>query len=158
MQQKLQSRITSVKSRSFSVLCFALILGFFVGLFEVGSVQADSQTAISDFSQYDFLNRDGTLRLDGSYSGSIDLQGWNVQLDPEQGPIFTSVQATPLPGWSALGVGIGGNGPLSDEVWAIIVNGSDVYVGGFLRMLKIRVFLSRKRIILRNGMEPIGLH
>ena len=28
------------------------------------------------------LNGDGTLRLDGQFNGSLDLKGWNVQLDP----------------------------------------------------------------------------
>jgi len=34
------------------------------------------------------LNPDGTLRLDGSFSGALDLSGWGVRLDPQRGPVF----------------------------------------------------------------------
>ena len=83
------------------------------------------------------LNPDGTLKLDGGFSGSLDLSGWNVRLDPERGPLFTSPsnpglagrETTVLPGdWSALG-GAGG-GPLNDAVTSIAVMGTDIYVGG----------------------------
>src|SRR5687768_10501315 len=36
-----------------------------------------------------FLNSDGTLKLDNSSSGSLDLKGWDVQIDPQRGPVFS---------------------------------------------------------------------
>src|SRR5215216_4807294 len=115
------------KSLSFG-LCLGVILSLVVGVYTVVPVQAVS---LATPPKNEFLNRDGTLKLDGNYSGSIDLQGWNVQLDPVLGPVFRPAQPLASQGWSALGSGFSGDGALSNEVWAIAVNGSDVYVGGF---------------------------
>ncbi len=73
-----------------------------------------------------FLNPDGTLNLDGNFSGSFDLEGWDVTVDPLHGPVF-SPQAISQGNWEALGAG---NGPIQNIVYAIAVSGSDVYVGG----------------------------
>src|SRR4051812_14653366 len=40
-----------------------------------------------------FLNSDGTLRLNDNTSGSLDLSGWDVQIDPERGPVFSVPKA-----------------------------------------------------------------
>ena len=80
-----------------------------------------------------FLNPDGTLKLDGSFRGALDLSGWNVQIDTQRGPIFAaagSVEASPqaAPGeWSSLG---GAIQALNNTVHAIAVSGSNVYIGG----------------------------
>lgn len=88
-----------------------------------------------------FLNPDGTLKLDGSVSGSLDLAGWDVQVDPERGPIFSPKKSdsflpsqTPKTGdWFALGnnpFSRNNDGALWGGVHAIAISGTDVYVGG----------------------------
>lgn len=72
-----------------------------------------------------FLNPDGTLRLDGIGSGAINLDGWNVSLDPLRGPVFTPQSAGAA--WHNLGTAAGA---LTRPVFAIAVSGSDVYIGG----------------------------
>ncbi len=37
------------------------------------------------------LNPDGTLRLDGAFSGTLDVSGWQVTLDPQRGPVLQSL-------------------------------------------------------------------
>lgn len=85
-----------------------------------------------------FLSPDGTLKLEQGLSGSINVSGWRVALDPVRGPVFSqdrqtrqgsagsSSNQTPQTDgeWSGLGSGV------SWEVHAIAVSGSDVYVAG----------------------------
>ena len=71
------------------------------------------------------LNEDGTLRIDGNTSGVLDLDGWSVQVDLLLGPVFTP-QAT-LDNWA--GVGSFG-GAFDAQINAIVIDGSNVYVGG----------------------------
>jgi trimeric autotransporter adhesin len=81
------------------------------------------------------LKPDGTLMLDGSFSGSFNLSGWNVQMDPQRGPVFNpkpdgevGVQATDVASsWSSLGMG---GYALDGLVYAVAVSGNKVYVGG----------------------------
>ena len=75
------------------------------------------------------LNPDGTLNLDGNFSGSFDIKGWDVQLDPAYGPVFSPVAAQD--NWAALGSA----GAFESAVNSVVVNGSDVYVGGGFRDL-----------------------
>ncbi|MDW8392384.1 MAG: hypothetical protein RMK84_19895, partial [Oscillochloridaceae bacterium] len=79
------------------------------------------------------LNPDGTLRLDGSFSGALDASGWQVILDPEQGPIFQPQAGTPQ--WTNLGSAPDGALSVSgfSIVNALAVSGSDVYVGGWFQ-------------------------
>jgi hypothetical protein len=77
------------------------------------------------------LNPDGSLHLDGNFSGSFDLDGWDVQMDPVHGPVFqpaNAPSALALGEWASLGGGV----PASpnNSVNAIAVSGTDVYVGG----------------------------
>ena len=74
----------------------------------------------------DLLNPDGTLRLDGTFTGALDIKGWNVTLDPDNGPIFSPQALTYT--WEHLGSGL--EGLLNDTVYAIAISGSNVYVGG----------------------------
>jgi len=65
---------------------------------------ADDEIRAEKASPEKLLNPDGTLRLDGSYSGALDLDDWQVDVDPERGPVFTS---TSVGDWSSLGSGDG---------------------------------------------------
>lgn len=86
------------------------------------------------------INSDGTLRLDGRFSGSVPLDGWNVQFDNYRGPIFSHARASKIfPGelssaigsWGGLGSNGSGEGSLNNWVFSVAVSGSDVYVGGW---------------------------
>lgn len=50
----------------------------------------------------EMLKADGTLDLEKGVSGTLDLAGWDVTLDPARGPVFT---AAPRAGekWSSVG-------------------------------------------------------
>jgi len=69
------------------------------------------------------LNSDGTLNMQTGVSGTVDLAGWRVSLDPQRGPVFAPDAPTPG-GWSALGNGV------DSFVVALAVSGNDVYVVG----------------------------
>lgn len=73
-----------------------------------------------------FLRSDGSIKPDGNFRGTLDLENWNVQLDPLLGPIFTPIAAQD--NWAAIGAG---GGPFKGEINAVAVMGTDVYVGGW---------------------------
>ncbi len=75
------------------------------------------------------LNPDGTLRLNGAFSGALDVSGWQVTLDSEQGPIFQPQAGAPQ--WT--NPGSMPNGALTGGVTALAVSGGDVYVGGWFQ-------------------------
>jgi len=74
----------------------------------------------------DLLAPDGTLHLDGTFNGAVDINGWNVTLDPDNGPIFSPQALTYT--WEHLGTGV--EGSLKGTVTTIAISGTDVYVGG----------------------------
>jgi len=94
--------------------------------------------AIDKVSPEGFLNPDGTLRLDGKSSGSLNLSGWNVQLDPERGPVLAPPAGqAPAPlsspdagNWASMG---SGSGDVPGNVFAIAFMGADIYIGGSFR-------------------------
>ncbi len=75
------------------------------------------------------LNPDGTLDLTSNPHGVFELRGWDVTLDRLRGPILTPRASAPAapgaPAWTSLA-----NNGLSNTVYALAVNGSDLYVGG----------------------------
>jgi hypothetical protein len=74
----------------------------------------------------DLLAPDGTLRPDGTFNGAVDISGWNVTLDPDNGPVFSPQALTYT--WENLGTGV--EGLLNGSVYAIAISGTDVFVGG----------------------------
>jgi trimeric autotransporter adhesin len=81
------------------------------------------------------LNPDGTLNLDGSFNGELNLSGYSVEIDPLRGPVFgaerSATSAAPTTGqWDGLG---SSSQALNGQVMAIVVSGSDVYIGGSFR-------------------------
>jgi hypothetical protein len=113
------------------ILCLVVLLSLLGGGQGIGHAKGQKTTAKPFLISNDALNPDGTLKLDGSYMGSIDLRNWDVQLDPNNGPVFrAAAEALEAPGWSALDDGYSDDGSIYGEVWAISVQGSDVYVGG----------------------------
>ena len=81
-----------------------------------------------------FLNADGTLRLSSGLNGTLDLNGWNVQIDSQRGPLFSpkvSGNNAPLsvPAGKWAGIGDGG-GNIDARVLGIAVSGTNVYVVG----------------------------
>ena len=90
-----------------------------------------------------FLNSDGVLNIDANTLASFQAEDWDVKLDPERGPIFSSedreslspLAATTIGNWFALGSNPAGTDgaishPITAEVDVIAVSGTDVYVGG----------------------------
>ena len=75
-----------------------------------------------------YLNANGALAPPQNVSGSFDLHGWNVQLDPARGPVFSPGASD----YTALGSNGAGNGALNlyGSVSAVAVMGGDVYIGG----------------------------
>jgi hypothetical protein len=137
-----------MKTRIFPVLLLAALL---CGLLSPVPV-AQAMPAAALAAPESFLNADGTLNLDGSFSGSLNLTGWNVQIDPRRGPVFAPAQDSGLTTgtlsstgsalyqrdqalqtdiaageWAALG---SGGSPLNGNVTAIAVSGIEVYIGG----------------------------
>lgn len=117
-----------MKTRLFSlVLLLALT---FSALSPVGTAQAkaaDSASAVQGRSPAGMLKPDGTLNLKAGISGALDLQGYGVQLDPLKGPVFSSAASVPAGTWAAIG---DGGGAIDGGVRAILVDGTNVYVGG----------------------------
>ena len=74
----------------------------------------------------DFIMSDGTFNIEaiGSKQLSLDLAGWQVALDPERGPVFSTEPQMLADSWTALGSG------LNAGVSAMAVSGTDIYVGG----------------------------
>jgi hypothetical protein len=119
------------------IACCILILVLIIGSFGVAPVEASSVAIEPNFSKADFLNPDGTLKLTRNISGSIDLQGWDVQIDPELGPVFNpkvkeKKNSTPLEVSMGQWDGLGSSGAINGGVRGMAVSGNDVYViGGF---------------------------
>ena len=94
------------------------------------SAQADSASS-QGASPAEMLNPDGTLNLNEGFNGALDLSGYSVAIDPLRGPVFgaegSAQPAAPTGQWAAVG---DGGGVIDGTVRAIVVNGTDVYVGG----------------------------
>ncbi len=84
------------------------------------------------------LDADGTFRGAPGVVGSVDTSAWSLVSDLTSGapPRFApaasrvSPSTTPIGPWSALGSNGSGGGALNGTVAALVVSGSDLYVGG----------------------------
>ena len=123
-----------MKTRILHILVLsALLFGLFAPVRQVSATRSDPAQS-KGVSPAGFLNPDGTLKLDGSFSGSLDLSGWNVQMDPQRGPVFEpsgsekqAPQAVATGQWGNLG---SGSSSLTGSVFAIALYAYTVYVGG----------------------------
>lgn len=68
------------------------------------------------------FNPDGSINLDATQQGNLNLYGYRMQIDPFRGPVLANT--TLIAGWNAMGNG------LDADVSAIVVSGTDLYVGG----------------------------
>ena len=87
------------------------------------------------------LNKDGTLNLATGYSGAVNADNYSVHLDPAHGPIFSPLMT--VNAWSSVG------GGLSNIVYAMAVNGSNIYMGG--QFLDAGGNANADRIAMWNG-------
>jgi hypothetical protein len=95
----------------------------------VGAAYVADPLEVQKTSPEELLNAAGTLNLNSVFHGALDLDGWNVRIDPERGPIFAPA-LEPAPGqWANVGSGL--NGSINGPVHAVAVSGTDVYVGGY---------------------------
>jgi hypothetical protein len=107
----------------------AAVLVFMVSLLTMTPATPAAANADSKgVSPEKLLNPNGTLKLDENFSGTLDLENWNVQLDSVLGPIFSPLAAQD--NWAAVGTG---GGPFNDGINEVAIMGTDVYVGGWFR-------------------------
>ncbi len=124
-----------------AIVC-ALVFGAL--LLSSGSL-VPSAAAAHHLAVNDFINADGTLNLAAQPQGTFDLRGWNVTLDSVRGPVLAPGASAPAapnaPTWSALA-----HNGLNNDVNALAVIGSDVYVGGSFTNLHTGSFGGLNRI------------
>ena len=110
---------------------FTIASTFLASFFGIGT--SPLKASASNFQISDpelFLNEDGTLNLPQDFSGTLDLTGWDVELNPWAGPIFSPHNLNEGE-WAALSSNGAGNGSIGNNtVFALAVIGSDLYVGG----------------------------
>ena len=119
--------ITGTLARALRLLFIAALLVVALGRAPAPprSVQAAPGGPVSPEG---LLNPDGTLDLSSGFQGTVDLRGWQVTLDGERGPVLEpasipdAFQAT---AWNHLP-----EQGLNGTVYALAVDGSDLYVGG----------------------------
>ena len=101
----------------------SVVLASFIGI---------PRASASNFQGTDpepFLNQDGTLSLPENYTGNLDLTGWEVELSPWAGPIFSPHNLNEGE-WAALSSNGAGGGSIAANVNVVAVMGGDLYVGG----------------------------
>ena len=72
-----------------------LLVFIFGSLIRTVAAAPKSSSGSDLISSRPLLNSDGSLRLPANLSGSLDLRGWDVSLDPQRGPLL-SREPTPL--------------------------------------------------------------
>ena len=119
--------IIPMKNKTTFLSCILTLLSALLAL--PGRAEADGyfMSPGSNPSISELLNPDGTLNLYTGYTGSLNLTGFSVVLDPEKGisaSTATEQEEVVMGTWSALGAGTSGT------CYAVAVQGTDVYVGG----------------------------
>lgn len=59
-----------------------------VGSDIVATTDDDEEDVPQTIPADELLAPDGPLRLDGTFTGAVDLSGWDVTLAPHHGPVF----------------------------------------------------------------------
>ena len=122
-----------------NLVIVTLVLAMFVDVFGITPVQAGTDVINEVIAVNDYLNTDGTLKLDNNVSGSLDLQGWDVNMDSQKGPVFTSIDYSSQPdlqtegNWENLGEGV----PMSfnGSIYTVVeINGSIIVGGSFTNL------------------------
>ena len=107
---------------------FFLIVALTLGGLQLNTIPvlaAPLANGSGDVDVANLLNPDGTLNTSG-VSGSLALGGWDIQLDPQRGPVFSPSGSGTTNAWKKVGAGT----ESTEEVYAIAVSGSNAYVGG----------------------------
>ena len=143
------ARIRNRRLITLSVLLLLAATPLLFGIGQSGYALARSRTQVATLSQNQhepttslgsMLNADGTLNLDGKFSGSLDPKGWSMVNEPGAAPRFVastgaqidvpSTKSPSVPGdenWDDRFVPPGTDNP----IMAIAVGGNgDIYVGG----------------------------
>lgn len=112
-----------------------ILLVIFTSSLQV-SINAEISATSTTPSIATLMNPDGTLNLTTGFTGSLNLNGFQVELDECNG-VLVSVEEhskkviDPTTGkWSTLNSGPTSSGGLNGRCYAIAVSGNKVYVGG----------------------------
>ncbi len=127
-----------MRAHIFGRLIISLIVSF-VLLSAPGLAQASARIQRTQQTLAGWLNPDGTLKLARSFTGSLDATGWQMVTDSHGQPHFYRAgrelpEAQPLeqpavPGDEYWDCRFGATG-MNGSVYAVAINGGDVYVGG----------------------------
>jgi hypothetical protein len=106
-----------------SIFHILLLFSILIALFGSQPATAAQAAGNSGLPVEQLLNPDGSLDLDTGYRGNLDIDNYDITLDPLRGPLLRPLAAPSI--WNALGAG------LNNMVLVIAISGSDVYVGGY---------------------------
>ena len=114
-------------AKALRLLFIAALMALALGTAPAKPVQADPAPLAGAVSPVGLLNPDGTLDTTIGFQGTLDLRSWEVTLDGERGPLLKQANSPAYPpsAWHALP-----NNGVNDIVYALVVSGSDLYVGG----------------------------
>jgi trimeric autotransporter adhesin len=117
-----------ISKNLFRILSILVLGAIFAGL-TLGNVPTQPVSAAPLVSQSrplsELLNPDGSIVLDSGYRGTLDLQGWKLISDAGAAPRFAPL-AVGDGHWDNIFGRIG----LSNTVYALVMDGTNLYVGG----------------------------
>ena len=96
------------------------------GSFSPASITPETRLTGAGRPLSDLLNANGTLDLSTGFRGSLDGRGWRMVSRPEEAPRFAPLAATGNENWADIFTLSGTTG----IVYAVVISGSIVYVGG----------------------------
>jgi len=120
-------------AKALRLLFIAALLALALGTTPARPVQADPAPLAGAVSPVGLLNPDGTLDTTTGFQGTLDLRGWEVNLDGERGPLLKHANSPAYPplAWHALPNQGFYRGPVWGHISALAVSGDDLYVGGY---------------------------